>query len=380
MREIRPRYWQLRVSLGRDPVSKRPTYRTRGLRGSKRDATRALAGLVAEVLAERDAASTVTVNDLLTSWLAHLEAVGRSPSTIRGYRSLRRLVPEQLAALPIDAVSVRTLDELYRELTAAGRGPATVHNLHAMLRAALSQAVAWEQLDSNPARLARPPRSPRRGVKPPTVDTVKAVIAAATASPTPMYGLVFGFLASTGCRRGEVCAFRWRDLNPEFTTARIRRAVLQADGLVVAPTKTHQRRAVTLTPTITRGLRRHRDGLADRGGLGVAKHSYVFSLAGDQTVPLDPDLVSRRWRRYADEVGTTARLHDLRHFQASVLLDAGEPVTTVAHRLGHANTSTTLDIYAHLAPGADERAAEIIERALADPDDTEPDPRPARDD
>ncbi len=55
-----------------------------------------------------------------------------------------------------------------------------------------------------------------------------------------------------------------------------------------------------------------------------------------------------------------ARLHDLRHLQASLLLDAGEAVTTMTARLGHRDTSTKLRVYGHLMPGADTRAAEIV--------------------
>jgi integrase len=60
-----------------------------------------------------------------------------------------------------------------------------------------------------------------------------------------------------------------------------------------------------------------------------------------------------------------ARLHDLRHLQASMLLDAGEAVTVVAARIGHRDTSTTLKVYSHLMPGADTRAASVIGSAFA---------------
>jgi len=41
------------------------------------------------------------------------------------------------------------------------------------------------------------------------------------------------------------------------------------------------------------------------------------------------------------------RLHDLRHWQATQMLDAGVPLPTVAARLGHASGTTTMKIYAH---------------------------------
>jgi len=74
--------------------------------------------------------------------------------------------------------------------------------------------------------------------------------------------------------------------------------------------------------------------------------------------------VSQAWRRPREQVGVPARLHDLRHLQASLLLDAGEAVTNIAARLGHKDTAITLKVHGHLMPGADARAAELGGEAL----------------
>ena len=95
-------------------------------------------------------------------------------------------------------------------------------------------------------------------------------------------------------------------------------------------------------------------------GHDLAPTAFVFSDSADCTEPIPPDRLTQAWRRLADSVGVDSRLHDLRHLQASFLLDAGESVTTVAARLGHRDTSTTLRVYAHLMPGADQRAANIV--------------------
>jgi integrase len=60
------------------------------------------------------------------------------------------------------------------------------------------------------------------------------------------------------------------------------------------------------------------------------------------------------------------RLHDLRHFHASALLEAGVPVTVVSRRLGHASASMTLDVYGHVLPAADADAADALETMMAD--------------
>ena len=68
-----------------------------------------------------------------------------------------------------------------------------------------------------------------------------------------------------------------------------------------------------------------------------------------------------------DSLGTTTRLHDLRHFAATQVLAAGLPVTTVAGRLGHTDATTTLSIYAHFVEASDREAAQTIAHVLAKP-------------
>ena len=63
------------------------------------------------------------------------------------------------------------------------------------------------------------------------------------------------------------------------------------------------------------------------------------------------------------------RLHDLRHVHATMLLLAGEPVHVVAARLGHADASFTLRVYAHviqeLTPAVADTFARAVEAGLA---------------
>ena len=78
-------------------------------------------------------------------------------------------------------------------------------------------------------------------------------------------------------------------------------------------------------------------------------------------------MVTARWGRTRRAAGVAVvRLHDLRHWQATELLDAGVPVPTVAARLGHADGTTTMKIYAHRTERADEQAAEVVGAALRD--------------
>jgi integrase len=94
----------------------------------------------------------------------------------------------------------------------------------------------------------------------------------------------------------------------------------------------------------------------------------VFSDSPDGAAPWRPNRVTLAFRRLSDGLGINGvRLHDLRHFAATQLLAAGVPVKTVATRLGHANASTTLNVYAHHLESSDVEAAQVLGGLIDDP-------------
>ena len=379
MRERRPGYWQLRVFEGADPLTGKKQYRTKAFRGTKRQAQNELAVLVSQVNGAVVQTRKCSVGELIDAWLAHIENVGRSPSTLYNYGRLVRQLPEGFKALPLSRVTPKVVDDLYRYLAReTGRKPATVLRFHAMLRAAFSQAVRWEWIERNPIERATPPSVQRVEPMPPVVADVLRVLDRAAESKSPDNALIFRLLAATGCRRGEVCALKWSDFQLDRVHPRvmIRRAVLDIERKrIVQDTKTHAIRWVGLDEVTAEVVRQHRARaveLTETAGQPLDPDDFVFPNSPGSKEPLPPNSVGQAWSRLCRELGVKARLHDLRHLQASLLLDAGEAITTVAARLGHRDTSTTLRIYSHLMPGADQRAAAIVGSAFARPTDGGP--------
>jgi integrase len=69
-------------------------------------------------------------------------------------------------------------------------------------------------------------------------------------------------------------------------------------------------------------------------------------------------------RRTSAGVPALADFHELRHFNASLLIRHGESVKTVQARLGHASAAETLDTYSHLWPGSDDRTRQAVDTAF----------------
>jgi integrase len=98
-------------------------------------------------------------------------------------------------------------------------------------------------------------------------------------------------------------------------------------------------------------------------GAAYADQGLVFAdaLAG----PWKPSSISTLFHAICKRAGLGhVRFHDLRHSAASLLIERGIPVTTVAAMLGHANTPTTLSVYAHAIKGAEQVAALAMDGIL----------------
>lgn len=363
-RERRPGVWELRVHVGRDPSTGRDRYRSRTVHGGKRAADRALAELVAEVTRARPS-SSATFAELVEAWLELAER-DLSPTTLRTYRSIadKRVLPA-LGDVPVERLTARDLDGLY---IAASRevSPASVRRIHALCRRALAQGVRWGWVAENVAVLASPPPVRQREVVPPTLAQMAAVVAAAPAFD-PDLAVIVAVAAGTGLRRGELCGLRWSDVDLDGAELVVRRAVVEVAGRVtIKGTKTHQIRRLALSEGLVGVLGRHREAVLERARIseaGWAEDPYVWSRALDASEPLRPGLVTKGWVALCRSVGVEGvRFHDLRHLHATTLIDAGVPVTTVAARLGHAQVSTTTNIYAHAVRARDVEAAAVMDR------------------
>ena len=144
---IRPKgegRWELRVSVGRDPAT-RSRYISRTVRGSKREAEAALAGLLVGVSQRRDHQTTdATVRDLVEQWL-DLRRETRSVTTYEAYLAKARypLLPA-LGDVPVRELGVRDIDALYRTLSSdVGLAASTVRQIHNSLTGSLDQDVRW---------------------------------------------------------------------------------------------------------------------------------------------------------------------------------------------------------------------------------------------
>jgi integrase len=351
LREKRPGVWEVRVFTGRDATG-RPTQTSRTVHGGKRDARRVANEL--EQIGARSAPAGRTVTDVLDAWVDHNLGTW-APSSVRDQQSrVRSIERDPIGDVPLARLSVADVERWHARLRRNGLGDSSIRNQHAVLRAALALAVRWGWITSNVASLARL-RS--RKTAPRQAMSLDEVLAALTAAMTidPAAALALRLAAVSGARRAELAALRWDDVREGRLTIDSAIEVVDRPSpggpreLRDAPTKTSNIRSVTLDSDSLLAIEELR-GL--RGEYGP----WMFGLGPDL---VNPDRIGWWWRRSRALAGIDAkwRLHDLRHWSATVAIAQGHDVRTVAGRLGHANPAMTLRVYAHAVAAADQAVA-----------------------
>lgn len=365
MQEERPGTWYLRVY---DRIGDRQLRRT--FRGGKREAQRALATFVAEVEGGNAPMSgKLTVGDYLDRWLEHVRPT-REPGTIRSYEGRAKRLKHELGSLRLSRLTAQRVDRLYADLMANGMSAATVRMHHAVLSAALHQAVKWDLVPRAATDNASPPRVNRYRSQPPSLEIVRELIAKAEET-NPVLGASIFLAAVTGCRRGELCGLRWSDIDAERGVLHVRRAVKLAatsNNVVVGPTKTHQARRVSLDAVMLAILGAHRvhaERWATDAGVDIDDDGYVLTTDPTGRTPTNPNALTRAFVRLAARLQVDCRFHDLRHFTATQLIGAGQDPAVIAGRLGHGDATTTLRVYSHALEERDRAAAEVLGALMA---------------
>lgn len=384
-------YWHGRITVGVRDDGK-PDRRHVSAK-SKSDAVRKVRAL--EKLRDQarvpNAGSRWTVNSWLRYWLDSIVRPGLRDSTFQAYRTAveKHLVPA-VGAHRLERLTPEHLEALYRRMVDGGARPATAHQVHRTVRAALSEAVRRGHVARNVAQLARAPRIVPEPVEPLSVAEVQQLL---TTAREVRNGARWALALALGLRQGEALGLRWSDVDLETRSLRIRSTRLRPSyehgcgGMcgktpgrcperlqrndLIGPTKSLAGyRVIGLPAALVTLLEQHRVAQASerhRAGERWVDGGWLFASEIGEALSLNTDYVA--WRALLKEAGVRrVRLHDARHTAATVLLVLGVPERTVMSVMGWSSTSMVAR-YQHVTDPIRREVADRIDILLFEADD-----------
>lgn len=238
-----------------------------------------------------------------------------------------------------------------------------VKRIYSTVNASLNSAVTMEIISKNVASKIPKQDKPKVDRQERQIwknESIKQVLKDSRGATR--YWIAVFLAVMTGMRQGEILGLKWIDIDFERNVLHIRRGLKKdKSGFTNLKTK-GSKRTISISPLTVWVLQEQRDRIAlEAKELGDTYQDNQLVVCTSLGTPAKASKVLHAWNRICeqfkpvDEPNIT--FHDLRHQSASIMLNERADIRVVSQRLGHSTVQTTLNVYSHLLPNAQEADA-----------------------
>ncbi len=320
----------------------------------------------------------ITLAQYIEMWRADVAPQKLAKSTIhRAESHIKRILPHlgHYKLRDLKSEHFRNFYNLMRKeknmRTGGVLSETSVEGIHGVICSILSSAMEQDYITHNPAWRTYKPQGQRKEKIIADEETIQKILTALE-SESIKYEVYFKIIIATGIRRGECTGLIWGEINWKDRSIHIRRNAVKVEGeeVFTKDTKTKSGdRYVYFSDTLSNLLREYKEFCTQHMEMYDSKvlsdATYLFRREG-KDLPMLPDTFSNRFKKILRKhnLPTDLNVHSLRHSVASVLIGKGADVATVSSLLGHAQVSTTLDIYTHAFDKNRKKAARVLHEGL----------------
>lgn len=308
----------------------------------------------------------ITLAEWCNAWLEGL-ADTVTPKTAESYAIvLKHITNYPIGTLTLDVLKPAVFRIYWKEMLDSGLSPRTVAYCHTVTSSALKQAVIDGVIPVNPLTAVKKPHVPHTKALALTRKQLALVFAEIK---NPVFLRICQFAVATGMRRSEILGLRWQDIDFKARTASVNQTVLVRNGksaVITQNTKTDSSRRTLSIDNSSLRLLHDQKAYVLRLKMSLPDASPCdLVFPSEALTPLSPDNLTRAAKSAFLAAGLPQfSFHSFRHTNATLLLQAGINYKVVQQRLGHSSCATTMDIYAHVLPGADEEAAKVMDHLV----------------
>lgn len=305
---------------------------------------------------------TMTVNSLITIYLSDIRPRVKATTWETKQMILRTKIQPYFGQMPVGEVTSLQVREWQQQLLEAGYAPTYLRTIHVQCSTLFQWAVTYLGLPSNPARTAGAIGTASRPKQNMVLWSPEQFARFSEETRgRPVTDMAFQVLFWTGIRLGECLALTLADVDLTHHRLTINKSLqrIHSEDIVTPPKTEKSIREISLPRSLEYELMTY---LQEQfpNGKDLPPETRLFPCSKYQ--------LEYEFSRAAREAGLPkARVHDLRHSHASLLIRMGATPVQVAARLGHENPSTTLNVYSHLWPDEQDQLADLLETEFRGP-------------
>lgn len=303
-----------------------------------------------------------TLNELIDHFLSY-KSHELAPNTMRDYKNiLLKHVAPILGDMQVNKIKAIHLQKYYTiKLNTLSANSVNKH--HRVLKKLFRTAMQLELITVNPADIVEAPKTEKKNVgQALTVEELHQLIDYAEGS---MLEIPIMLAALCGLRRGEICALKWSDINFDKGTLTVSKSMCRLESnewVLKLPKSDTSAREIQIPSIVIKSLKKRRISTLEN------KLKYCNCYSDDDFVVCNelgefynPDCISHSFSLALEHAGIRhVRFHDLRHTNATIMLQQGVPMKVASERLGHSTINITADLYTHVSRDLDKDASERI--------------------
>ncbi|MGB7605896.1 MAG: site-specific integrase [Lutisporaceae bacterium] len=360
--------WQIVIELGYDPSGKRQRiFKT--VEGTKKDASAAMTEMLNELnKGTYIEPSKMTLTQYLRDWL-QTYAVNLSPTTVAGYTVnienhiipyLGHVLMQQIQSIQVQKMYEYFLRKPLRN-DKIGLSPRSIKYIHTTLHEALSHAVRMQIIVRNVTDFVTTPK--QKKYRSTAYEEEQALELLEISKGTDMEAPITLALG-LGLRRGELLGLKWHDIDFKNKQVRIINNLIYANKKLEFkdPKSESGIRTLEMPEGMIAILKRHQLKQKEyRLFYGSEYQENDLVCCYEDGQPYIPGTFSTKFTRFLSRNNLPKiRLHDLRHTNASLMLQYGVPAKVASQRLGHSTIGITMDLYSHVIGDMQKDAASKI--------------------
>ncbi|MCD7738438.1 MAG: site-specific integrase, partial [Lachnospiraceae bacterium] len=277
--------------------------------------------------------------------------------------SLNNWIYPTLGDVKLIDVTPAMISGLLLSMQKQGKSQATRVKIYNILNGLFEMAFLQDAVPTNPMLKVQRPKKGKNeenaaGPEMLTADELNTVFEALEGEPL-LWQCYVHFLADSGCRRGEVAALCWTDIDWNTGAVNISKSLnyTKDKGGYVSTTKNGHSRTVFVGADTLHLLTKLRTAQASSC---VSKYCFTQRNSPELLHPPSP---TRYLKKLSARTGLNLHPHIFRHTFASLAIQSGADVLSVSQVLGHSSTSVTLDVYGYASDEAARKAAVIFREA-----------------
>ena len=324
------------------------------------------------------AKKNITFKELADEWLA-LQEVSKElkPSSLLRMKDCRERTYSAIGDTLVSKLSFRKLQAFISSLGKQGVNKKTGGALSVKTQkhylTFVSDVILYAKrcgyINDNPCKDITFTKSQKKEKDIYSLDEAKELLAVIDEKAPTDYKLFFNLLAYSGMRRGEALGLEYHDIDFNNSVLTIKRTSNYRKGIGVytdTPKTESSYRSLYIQPKIVeliKQLQAEQQIQANKcGDLWVQSDRLFVTWCGK---PMHPNTPYTWLQRFCERENISFKgLHSFRHFVATQAIASGIDVKSVSAMLGHSQTSTTLNIYAHAVQQTNKTALTSVANLL----------------